>query len=654
MISTLSSTLRLFVVSLCVAIFPAVHGAQTDIAGPPGSASFGAVVKVLPNGNFVVVDTYGPVSGVGSVYLYSAKGTLISTLTGSSANDGVGNGGVYPVAGGNFVVASPSWNNGAAMRAGAVTWVNGSTGLNGVVSTANSLVGTATDDKVGSIGITVLKNGNYVVLSPDWHGGIGAVTWVSGASATIGTVSAGNSLVGSAAGDMNLNTRIIALNNGNYVVSNYSWHSGGSPVGAVTWGDGATGISGPISATNSLVGSAANDCVGCELIALSNGNYVVDSWHWHNGLGAEVGAVTWADGQTGINGTVSTGNSLVGTSDGDTVGLGGLAALSDGNYAVGSRAWNGVGAATWGDGVHGTSGIVSAANSLIGTTTGDFVGGGVTALKNGNYVVDSSFWHNGGTANAGAATWVHGGGPFSGTVSASNSLVGTTNGDYVGGNLNGFNFVTALSDGNYVVVSSSWNNGAPGSHFGAVTWGDGTHGTSGVVSVANSLIGAVANDYAGANVTAVGNGSYVVASAYNDLDPAGYYGALTWCRPGGITRGTVSALNSLVGGVKGDQIGIFLAQSALFSDGNYVFSSPYWGNGQSYAQYGAVTLASSRFRLKGTIASWNSVIGGVTDGGDRMNFDYDAARHRLIVGRPSENIVSLFTMDQLFADDFEP
>jgi hypothetical protein len=37
-----------------------------------------------------------------------------------------------------------------------------------------------------------------------------------------------------------------------------------------------------------------------------------------------------------------------------------------------------------------------------------------------------------------------------------------------------------------------------------------------------------------------------------------------------------------------------------------------------------------------------------------MNFDYDAARHRLIVGRPSENTVSLFTMDQLFADDFEP
>jgi len=33
---------------------------------------------------------------------------------------------------------------------------------------------------------------------------------------------------------------------------------------------------------------------------------------------------------------------------------------------------------------------------------------------------------------------------------------------------------------------------------------------------------------------------------------------------------------------------------------------------------------------------------------------YDATRHRLGVGRPAENIVSLFTMDQIFAGDFDP
>jgi hypothetical protein len=34
--------------------------------------------------------------------------------------------------------------------------------------------------------------------------------------------------------------------------------------------------------------------------------------------------------------------------------------------------------------------------------------------------------------------------------------------------------------------------------------------------------------------------------------------------------------------------------------------------------------------------------------------DYDAVRQRLVVGRPSDNIVSLFTMDQIFAGDFDP
>jgi hypothetical protein len=37
-----------------------------------------------------------------------------------------------------------------------------------------------------------------------------------------------------------------------------------------------------------------------------------------------------------------------------------------------------------------------------------------------------------------------------------------------------------------------------------------------------------------------------------------------------------------------------------------------------------------------------------------MNYDYDATRHQLVVGRPVENVVSLFTMDQIFAGDFDP
>ena len=47
--------------------------------------------------------------------------------------------------------------------------------------------------------------------------------------------------------------------------------------------------------------------------------------------------------------------------------------------------------------------------------------------------------------------------------------------------------VMALTDGNYVVESSHWNGG-----MGAVTWGSGTAGVTGVISAANSLVGSIA------------------------------------------------------------------------------------------------------------------------------------------------------------------
>jgi hypothetical protein len=48
------------------------------------------------------------------------------------------------------------------------------------------------------------------------------------------------------------------------------------------------------------------------------------------------------------------------------------------------------------------------------------------------------------------------------------------------------------------------------------------------------------------------------------------------------------------------------------------------------------------------------VLGVAANGGPRMSFTYDPVRQALIVGRPADNIVSVFTMDQIFADDFEP
>ena len=106
--------------------------ASITLTGPTGSQLFGDTVVVLANGNFVVTDPgfdSATAADVGAVYLYDGTtNAVISTLTGSSVGDSVGNGGVTLLKNGNFVVGSYSWSNGATSRVGAVTWANGATG----------------------------------------------------------------------------------------------------------------------------------------------------------------------------------------------------------------------------------------------------------------------------------------------------------------------------------------------------------------------------------------------------------------------------------------------------------------------------------------------------------------------------------------------
>src|SRR5262249_49581569 len=151
-------------------------------------------------------------------------------------------------------------------------------GISGVVSSANSLVGNSASDQIGSGGITVLSSGNYLVTSPVWDNGAatdaGAVTWGNGISGISGTVSSANSLVGTTANDQVGVTDVKLLTNGNYVVVSQYWDNGAvTDAGAVTWGSGAAGVRGAVSSANSLVGSTANDVVGSSsggITALSN------------------------------------------------------------------------------------------------------------------------------------------------------------------------------------------------------------------------------------------------------------------------------------------------------------------------------------------------------------------------------------------------
>jgi hypothetical protein len=166
---------------------------------------------------------------------------------------------------GHYVVSSPGWDNGGTTDAGAVTWGNGASGITGVVSAANSLVGSTTGDEVGGLlsGVVALSNGNYVVISLSWDDGwamdAGAVTWGNGMSGITGVVSSTNSLVGSSAADVVGEGGVVELDNGHYVVSSPRWDNGGTTdAGAATIGWGTIGARGPITSTNSVRGTTAD------------------------------------------------------------------------------------------------------------------------------------------------------------------------------------------------------------------------------------------------------------------------------------------------------------------------------------------------------------------------------------------------------------
>ena len=599
---------------------PAATGAAfAEFVDPnpnPGN-QFGLTVLALNTGNVVITSPFDDAGGTdaGAVYLFNgATGALISSLRGSKASDQVGGTGVTALSSGNYVVRSKSWDNGTATDAGAVTWGNGSTGVSGVVSDSNSLVGSTAFDQVGSNGVTALVNGNYVVSSPGWNNGAaitgaGAVTWGNGNTGISGMVSGSNSLIGSKAGDGVGISGVTALSNGNYVVRSQTWDNGTvTNAGAATWGNGSTGTSGVVSSSNSLVGSTAVDGVGSSgVTALSNGNYVVRSQTWDNGAATNAGAVTWGNGSTGISGVVSSANSLVGSTTSDQVGSI-VYDLGNGNYVVRSQNWdNGAatdaGAVTWGNGSTGISGVISSSNSLVGSTPVDQVGSIVTALGNGNYVMSSPGWDNGATTDAGAVTWGNGSTGISGVVSGSNSLVGSTAFDDVGN-------VTALSNGNYVVSSPDWDNGAA-TDAGAATWGNGSTGTSGVVSGSNSLIGSTASDQVGRGVTALGNGNYVVSSESWDNGAATDAGAAIWGNGSNGTSGVVSGSNSLIGSTASDLVG--RGVTAL-GNGNYVVSSANWSNGAVGAA-GAATWGNGSTGISGVVSGANSLVGSTAGDG---------------------------------------
>jgi hypothetical protein len=472
-------------------------------------------------------------------------------------------------------------------------------------------------------GIVVLPGGNYLVTDPDWAPNFGSpqagAVYLYRADGLLLS-----RLAGSAAGDRVGSGGIVLLSDGNFVVRSPAWRA--SPVtaeaGAVTWGDADTGFgaNAQITPANSLIGSSAGDRVGgSQVLALTDGNYVVASSEWDRaGVGADAGAVTWCAAGGGTVGPITPANSLVGGHADDRVG--GLTVVSSpavvmltsGHYVVASDRWdNGaqadVGAVTWAHRDGSTVGEVDAARSLVGASAGDFAGETVQALPGGHYIVQSPYFDHGGVGNVGAVTWVDGSAPTAAVIGAGNSLLGSHDFDLVG------LYAAVLENGHYVVASPLWDDDAV-TDAGAVTWRDGSGPHPGVVGPGNSRIGSSNGDSIGyfdtiglppLGVVPLANSHYVIASPGWDAGAIVDAGAATWANGSGPATGPLTAADSLVGTHLGDAI----AQYVLtLDDGHYVVGSPFWFQGR-----GAATWGHRDGGLAGAVDAANSLVGSVPE-----------------------------------------
>ena len=127
---------------------------------------------------------------------------------------------------------------------GAVTWGDGNNAITGTIAAStngNSIFG-APGDQVGSGGIQFLdyfggsNNGNFVVLSPNFYGDRGAVTFClksGGFASNSGAVSSSTSLVGTSVGDAVGSGGIQRINpfdpgQSSYLIFSPSFNSGGA------------------------------------------------------------------------------------------------------------------------------------------------------------------------------------------------------------------------------------------------------------------------------------------------------------------------------------------------------------------------------------------------------------------------------------------
>ena len=465
---------------------------------PAAGEEFSRGIVILSSGNIVVTDpldsNVAPFAG--AAYLYNpVTQTRIASIYGDLANDLLGLDGVTALANGNFTIASSRVAAvGIGATVGSVMLLNGTTGA----QIGSAIAGDDLADQLGDKGVVALTNGNFVIVSQrdDVNGVIdaGSVRLVDGTTGIqIGAPIAGNHT------DALFNPNVTALTNGNFVVA-----APNADVNAVATAGSVMLINGTTGAQigSTIAGDNVNDRLGSDgVAALANGNYVIASAGDDvNGI-TNAGSVMLVDGATGI----PIGTPIAGDENDDQLGSEGVTALTNGNYVIASRLDDVAGIFDAGSAklVNGTTGIQ--VSSIDGDNDFDFLGSrGVIALTNGNYVIASPSDDVNGIGDAGSVRLVDG--------TTGIQIGSTIAGDQLSDSL-GFR-VAALTNGHFAIASPSDDvNGIVDA--GSVMLVDGATGTQIGTTVASDNTG----DQLGLNsLTAIANGNFVVVSRLDDVN----------------------------------------------------------------------------------------------------------------------------------------
>lgn len=510
---------------------------------------FGTKTLKLVNGN-VVIHEFQNVDNInaGTIRIYnSSTGELINSLTGDDIEDRWGSEGLYALDNGNFLIVSSQDDVGGLVDAGSVILVD----PNG--SSLALISGDQNQDQIGSEGITVLSNGNFLIKSRfDDVGGlvdVGSVKLVNGSTGqVISTLSSDE------VSDNFANAGAFALPQGRFLISSIlDDRLGLIDCGSVQLVNGDTG-----SVIAEISGDQDYDQIGLGGISvLSNGNFVISSWRDDFGSVSNAGSVKLVDGATG-----SVIVSIEGDNDEDYFGNKPATSLFDQSglneiHFVIVAPYDDISSLADAGSVHVLDGVTGAIlASFVGDHDSDFLGynGILDKLSNSNdgkFAILSEFDGVGSNSNEGSIKLIN-----KLTLSLEFTIQGTASDSGLGRGQ-----ALVLSNGNFVISNPNAGQGLL-INIGVVDLYDGNDGAK-----ISSFSGNQDNDNLGSHgVIGLSQGNFVISSSEDDASGIFNAGSVK------LVNGTTGQLIKEFKGKKPeDQISI--GGTFAFLNGDFAFIS---------------------------------------------------------------------------------